>query len=147
MKDATSFTQDYFKNMSDFYKNFDFSAMMPNGSLKSGHKNTEVFFDLIQLMNDKSQMILKKQMEIFQDNCEEMFNAVKELGEGKLDQKEMSEKQNDFTHKCTTRNLQHATELGALYTQASSEIFRKYSDQMQNTVNSAKKASSSKSEK
>lgn len=150
MKDATNFVQDYFKNMSDFYNNFDFKTMMPDtgSSVKSSQQNMQTFFELVNLMNEKSQMILKKQMEIFQDNIEEVFNAVKDLGDCPLESKDILNKQNEFSHKNTTRNMQHATELGALYTQAATEIFRKYSDQVQHSMKkSSHKESESKDSK
>ena len=143
MKDTANFAQDYFKNMSDFYNNFDFKSMMPDtgSSVKSGQQNMQTFFELVNLMNEKSQMILKKQMEIFQDNIEEVFSAVKDLGDCPLESKDILNKQNEFSHKSTTRNMQHATELGALYTQAATEMFKKYSDQVQHNVNDMKKSS------
>lgn len=106
----------------------------------------QMFFDLIHFMNEKSQMLLKKQMEIFQDNLEEVFKSIKDLGECPLDAKDLMDKQNEFAQKNTARNMQHGTELGALYTQASSEIFRKYSDQMQHNMNNFKKSDHSDNE-
>jgi hypothetical protein len=149
MKDATNFAQEYFKNMSDFYKSFDFTNMMPNtqSSLDANQKNLCMFFDLVHLMNEKAQMIFKKQMEVYQDNVEELFNAVKDLSTCPLEPKDMLDKQNEFTHKNTTRNMQHATELGALYTQATSEVFRKYADQMNHNMNCTKPTAHKKSDK
>ena len=149
MKDAANFTQEYFKNISDFYKSFDFTNMMPNAqsSLKSNQKNMQAFFELVHLMNEKGQMIFKKQMELYQDNIQELFNAIQELSSCPLEPKNVLDKQNEFAHKVTTRNMQHATEIGALYTQVTSEIFRKYTEQMQHNMDNVKKASSKKSDK
>ena len=127
MKDATNFAQEYLKNMSDFYKSFDFSNMMPNSqsSLETNQKNTHMFFDLVHLMNEKAQIIFKKQMELYKENVEELFSAIQDLSTCPLEPKDVLDKQNEFAHKNTTRNMQHATELGALYTQATSEIIQK----------------------
>jgi|GEM_PF-4049518 len=132
---AATYFREFFQNMMDFNKAFDYTKAMENFEqiLGINKNNASLASEINKMLSAKVQVIMEKQSEIFHSNSKMLMEAMKDLSQNMADPKRFVERQKEFSQQAMKNNMQYAQELADLYTQGMTEMFSKYFEQMQNT--------------
>lgn len=132
---AATYFREFFQNMMDFNKAFDYTKAMENFEqiLGMNKNNMSLASEINKTLSEKMQVIMEKQSEMFQSNTKMLMEAMKDLSQNMADPKRFVERQKELSQQAMKNNMQYAQELANLYTQAMTEMFSKYFEQMQST--------------